>query len=107
MTAEMFIYISVWRTAWGKLTLYFVKTSFVKPYLNTPERREISRRADTWALSLYVLLSPQVDYVVLVVSSVEVNVARIDQQEGKQDEEDLDGVFAAVHKVSIKNVGLL
>lgn len=51
--------------------------------------------------------SPQVDYMVLVVSSVEVDVTRIDEQERKQDDEDLNGVFAPVYKVSVKHIGLL
>jgi len=45
--------------------------------------------------------------VVLVVASVEVDITRINKQKRKQDEEDLDGVFASVHKVSVKYVGLL
>lgn len=56
---------------------------------------------------MHSLTSPEVDYVVLVVSSVEVDVARINEQERKQDEEDLNGVSASIHKVSIKHVGLL
>lgn len=45
--------------------------------------------------------------MVLMVSSVEVNVTRVDEQEWKQDDEDLNGVFASVHKVSVKHIGLL
>lgn len=54
-----------------------------------------------------VPLLPQIDYMVLVVSSVEVDVTWIDEQERKQDDEDLDGVFPSVNKVSIKHIGLL
>lgn len=52
------------------------------------------------------VISPQVDDVVLVVSPVEVDVTGINEQEGEEDEEDLDGVFSSVHKVSIKHVRL-
>ena len=45
--------------------------------------------------------------MVLVVSSVEVDVTGIDEQERKQDDEDLNGIFASVHKVSIKHIGLV
>lgn len=45
--------------------------------------------------------------MVLVVSSVEVDVTWIDEQEREQDDEDLDGVFPSVNKVSIKQIGLL
>ncbi len=57
--------------------------------------------------SLLDLVLPQVDYVVLMVSSVEVDVARVDEQERKQDDEDLNGVSAPVYKVSVKHVGFL
>lgn len=57
--------------------------------------------------SLLDLVLPQVDYMVLMVSSVEVDVTRVDEQEWKQDDEDLDGVSASVYKVSVKHVGLL
>lgn len=45
--------------------------------------------------------------MVLVVPPVQMDVIGIDQQEAKQDEQDLQGVFAPVHKVSIKDVWLL
>lgn len=45
--------------------------------------------------------------MVLVVSSVEVDITWIDEQEREQDDEDLDGVFPSVNKVSIKHIGLL
>lgn len=45
--------------------------------------------------------------MVLVVSSVEMDFTRIDKQEWKQDEEDLNGVAASVYKVSVKHIGLL
>lgn len=54
-----------------------------------------------------VRVPPQVDDMVLVVSSVEVDFTRVDEQEGKQDEEDLNGVFASVYEVSVKHVGVL
>lgn len=50
---------------------------------------------------------PQIHYVVLMISSVQVNITWINKQEGKQDDEDLNRIFASVHKVSIKHVGLL
>lgn len=52
-------------------------------------------------------VSPQVDYMVLMVSSVDVDVTRIDEHEWKQDQEDLNGVFASVNNVSVKQIGLL
>lgn len=54
-----------------------------------------------------ILVLPQVDYMVLVVSSVEVDVTRVDDHEWKQDEEDLNGVFASVYKVAVEQIGLL
>lgn len=42
-----------------------------------------------------------------MVSSVEVDVTGVDEQEWEQDEEDLNGVFASVYKVSIKQIGPL
>lgn len=45
--------------------------------------------------------------MVLVVSSVQVDVAWVDEQECKQDDEDLDGILPSIYKVSIKHVGLL
>lgn len=45
--------------------------------------------------------------MVLVVSSVQMHVIGIDQQEAKQDEQDLYGAFAAIHKVSVEDVRLL
>lgn len=45
--------------------------------------------------------------MVLMVSSVDVDVTRIDEHEWKQDQEDLNGVFASVNNVSVKQIGLL
>lgn len=45
--------------------------------------------------------------MVFMVSSVEVDISRIDEKEWKQNKEDLNGIFAPVHKVSIKHIGLL
>ena len=45
--------------------------------------------------------------MVLVVSPVEVDLTGVDEHEWKQDDKDLDGVFASVHKVSVKQIGLL
>lgn len=45
--------------------------------------------------------------MVLMVSSVQVDVTRINEQEGEEDEEDLDGVLASVHEVSVEHVGPL
>lgn len=53
------------------------------------------------------MFSPEVDYVVLVISSVQVDITRVNEQECKQDEEDLNRVPASVYKVSIKHIGLL
>ena len=50
---------------------------------------------------------PQVDDVVLVVSPVEVHVVGVQQQEGEEDEEDLDGVVSPVHEVPVEDVGPL
>lgn len=53
------------------------------------------------------IFPPEVDDVVLMVASVQVDVTRINKHERKQDEENLNGVFSSVDKVSIKHVGLL
>lgn len=45
--------------------------------------------------------------MVLMVSSVQVDVAWVDKQECKQNDEDLDGILPSIYKVSIKHVGLL
>lgn len=45
--------------------------------------------------------------MVLMVSSVQVDVTWVDEQECKQDDEDLDRILASIYKVSIKHVGLL
>lgn len=45
--------------------------------------------------------------MVLVVASVQMDIIRIDQEKGKQDEEDLQGIFSSVHKVSIEDIRLL
>ena len=45
--------------------------------------------------------------MVLVVPPVEVDPVGVHQQEGKQNEEDLHGTLATVHKVSVENIGLL
>lgn len=50
---------------------------------------------------------PQVHHMIFVVSPVEVDVIRVDEQERKQDNKDFDGVFASVYKVPVKHVGLL
>lgn len=47
---------------------------------------------------------PQIDDVVFMVSSVEIDVIGIHQLEGKQDQQDLNGVFPSIHKVSIEDV---
>lgn len=51
--------------------------------------------------------APQVYNVVLMVPPVQKHVIGIDQQEAKQDEQDLDGAFTAIHKVSVEDVRLL
>lgn len=50
---------------------------------------------------------PQVHNVILVVPPVQMDVVGINQQEAKQDEQDFQGVSAAVHKVSVEDVRLL
>lgn len=45
--------------------------------------------------------------MVLVVSSVEVDITWVDQQECKQDDEDLNGILPSIYKISIKHIGLL
>lgn len=42
-----------------------------------------------------------------MVSSIKINISRIHKQESKQYEQNLYGVFASVHIVSIENVGFL
>lgn len=51
--------------------------------------------------------APQVYNVVLVVAPVQMHVIGIDQQEAKQDQQDLEGAFTAIHKVSVEDVRLL
>jgi len=50
---------------------------------------------------------PQINEVVFMVSSIKINISRIHKQESKQYEQNLHGVFASVHIVSIENVGFL
>ena len=50
---------------------------------------------------------PHVNNVVLVVPSVQVHVIGVDQQEPKQDEQDLQGVLAPIHIVSVEDIGFL
>lgn len=45
--------------------------------------------------------------MVLVVSSVEVDITWVDQQECKQDDEDLNGILPSIYKIPIKYIGLL
>lgn len=42
-----------------------------------------------------------------MVSSVQVDIVGIDDEERKEDEEDLNGVLAPVHEVSIENIGFV
>lgn len=41
-----------------------------------------------------------------MVSAIEVNLLWIDQEEGKEDDEDLKGLFASVYKVPVEHIGL-
>lgn len=50
---------------------------------------------------------PQVNNVILMVPSVQMDIIGIDQQEPEQNEQDLQGVFTAIHKVSIEDIGFL
>lgn len=47
---------------------------------------------------------PQIHNVVFMVSSVEVDVVGIHQLEGEEDQQDLNGVFTSIHKVSVEDV---
>lgn len=47
---------------------------------------------------------PQIDDVVLVVSSVQVHVKRIQQQECEQDQQNLHRLFPSVYKVPVEDV---
>lgn len=47
---------------------------------------------------------PQIHNVVFMVSPVEVDVVGIHQLEGKQDQQDLNGVFPSIHEVSVENI---
>lgn len=58
-------------------------------------------------MPVWVSQLPQVDYVVLMISSVEVDVTWVDEEEWKQDDEDLNRVFASVHEISVKHIGLV
>ncbi len=42
-----------------------------------------------------------------MVPSVQMDIIRIDQEEPKQDEQDLQRVFATIHKVSIEDIRFL
>lgn len=42
-----------------------------------------------------------------MVPSVQMDIVGIDQQEPEQDEQDLQGVFTAIHIVSIEDIGFL
>lgn len=44
--------------------------------------------------------------MVLVVPAVEMNLFWIDQEEGKEDNEYLKGLFASVYEVPVEHVGL-
>lgn len=50
---------------------------------------------------------PEVHDVVLVVSSVQMHVIWVEQQEGKQDNDDLYRFLSSIHKVSIEYVRVL
>lgn len=50
---------------------------------------------------------PQVNNVILMVPSVQMDIIGIDQQEPEQDEQDLQGVFTAIHKVSVEDIRFL
>lgn len=41
-----------------------------------------------------------------MVPAVEMNFLRVDQEEGKEDDEDLEGLFASVYEVPVEHVGL-
>lgn len=45
--------------------------------------------------------------MVLVVSSVEIDITWVDEQECKQDDEDLNGIPPSIYKISIKHIRLL
>lgn len=45
--------------------------------------------------------------MVLMVSSVEVDITWVDEQECKQDDEDLNGIPPSIYKISIKHIWLL
>lgn len=68
-------------------TLYLLSTSFVKPYLEAQDNRENPMIPDRFgqlehaSLVFTVGLLPQVDYVVLMISSVEVDVTWVDEEE--------------------------
>lgn len=68
-------------------TLYLVNTSFVKPYLEAQDNRDNLMIPDRFgqleyaSLVFTVGLLPQVDYVVLMISSVEVDVTWVDEEE--------------------------
>lgn len=64
-------------------TLYLVNTSFVKPYLEAQDNRDNLMTPDRFGQVEYASfgLLPQVDDVVLMISSVEVDVTWVDEEE--------------------------
>ena len=50
---------------------------------------------------------PQVNDVIFMVAPIQEDVIGIHQEESEEDEENLEGVFASVFKVSVENVGRL
>lgn len=94
-------------------TLYLVNTSFENPYLHWLDTHKITDIV--WELFCYffynfwqyIWLLPQVDNMVLMVSSVEVDFTWVDEQECKQDDEDLNGIPPSIYKISIKHIWLL
>lgn len=45
--------------------------------------------------------------MVLMVSSVEVDVTWVDEQKCKQDDKDLNGILPSIYKISIEHIRLL
>lgn len=52
-------------------------------------------------------LVPQVHHVVLVVSSVKVELLRVNQHEGEKNHQDLHWLLASIHKVAVEHIGPL
>lgn len=67
-------------------------------------------QADSFCAPKYVSPGnpiPHVEHVILMVPTVQVDIFGVQQEEGKQNNQDLDRLFASVHKVTVEHIFLL